>query len=218
VAVAAGCDIEVGHSLAVKSDGSLWTWGSNFYGEIGEAPAPPYNRTAPARVGTADDWADVSAGIEFSLAVKKDGSLWAWGQNDAGQLGRDIMFERDMAKVDEASDWALASAGHEFSMGLKKDGNLWSWGRGLVWQLGRYIGNNGPNPDLGLVASANVWLSVSAGGALTLAMTADGELWAWGSNTSGELGRGTMSSNYGEEPGKVEGDGWLVPTKPAAKP
>ena len=73
------------HSLAVKSDGSLWAWGNNDYGQIGDGTT--YNRYSPVPIGPDNDWVMVSGGFSHSLAVKSDGQLWAWGKNNYGQLG-----------------------------------------------------------------------------------------------------------------------------------
>ena len=87
-------------SLAVKKDGSLWAWGDNESSQLGlgtfDVPMPPKAHPTPTRVGTASDWAAVASGDTHSLARKTDGTLWAWGMNDRGQLGLGDTTNRDV--------------------------------------------------------------------------------------------------------------------------
>src|SRR4029079_9700588 len=79
--IAAGYD----HTCATRSDGSLWCWGRNFYGQLGDGTTT--DRSVPNRVGLASNWASVAAGEAFTCATRTDGSIWCWGYNQLGQLG-----------------------------------------------------------------------------------------------------------------------------------
>jgi uncharacterized protein YjdB/alpha-tubulin suppressor-like RCC1 family protein len=182
------------YSLAVKADGSLWAWGNNEYGRLGDGTVTD-RFAGPVRVGEDTDWASVSAGGYHSLAVKADGSLWGWGGNWQGQVGDGTGAERPAGpvRVGEDSDWAGASAGLYHSAAVKTDGSLSAWGWNIYGQLG--IGD----ATVRLYAPAQIgadsdWVAVSAGEYHTLALKEDGGLWAWGYNDFGQLGDDTSDN------------------------
>jgi len=162
VAVAAG----LGHSLGLKSDGSLWAWGDNRAGQLANGKTGGWVKD-PARVGTESDWAGATAGQFCSLAIRSDGSLWAWGKNDKGQLGDGQLTDRGApSRVGTGTDWAAVGAGpaSAHSFGLKSDGSLWAWGGNEGGQLGN--GNNAGQFSPVQVLT-NVKLPVSSGTAIT---------------------------------------------------
>jgi alpha-tubulin suppressor-like RCC1 family protein len=183
----------LGHTLAIKADGSLWAWGYNGFGQLGLGDNA--DRHNPTRVETnARNWVAVAAGNQHSLGLRADGTLWAWGAGDSGQLGQGNYDDQLLPKqVGTGSNWVAIAAGSHHSLGIKSDGTLWSWGWGSYGQLG-----HGNTDTLNLptqVGRAENWVAVAGacgsdggGGDYSLGLRADGTLWAWGDNTDGELG------------------------------
>jgi len=180
-----------GHAVALKTDGSLWAWGSNDRGQLGLGDIT--ERRAPTRVGTDNDWATVATGCFHTVAIKTDGSIWTWGYNGRGQLGLgDLGSATNRSvptRVGTDNDWATVATGFYFTIAIKSDGSIWRWG-------GRWISNGYSNETLPVQIDTNKnWRTMSCGLTETLAIKTDGSLWGWGSNSEGELGVGDTSSH-----------------------
>jgi alpha-tubulin suppressor-like RCC1 family protein len=182
------------HSLAIKEDGTLWAWGSNFDGQIGINSAD-LSISTPTQVGTDEDWAQIAAGADHSLAIKTNGSLWAWGSDNLDQLGFEPGFDNQLTPVQigATNDWAQVTAGAYHSLAIKTDKTLWAWGSDVLEQLGNgaVTGNYLVPTQIGTDID---WARVSAGENHTLALKTTGTLWAWGSDGSGQLGNDAAGS------------------------
>ena len=171
-------------TVALKRDGTLWTWGYNFDGRLGDGTQ--LGRTAPGRMGRDADWAFVAAGAGHVLAVKQNGTLWGWGQNSWGQLSIDpLVASRQLTPVQIGTDrdWATAAAGYEFSLAVKTDGSLWTWGDNGRGQLGD--GTTVSRFAPARIGADTDWQFVTTGGVppgSSFALKTDGSLWAWGDN------------------------------------
>jgi len=115
------------HVAAIAKDGSLWTWGSNTCGELGDGTTD--KKEAPTRIGVDSDWKAVATGYYFTVAIKNDGTLWAWGENDSGQLGDGGATESHAPiQIGTDTDWSCVSAQYQHAFALKTNGSLWAWG------------------------------------------------------------------------------------------
>ena len=180
-------------SVLLKADGTLWSWGSNQHGQLGLGPGV-YSRRTATRVGSASDWSQIVAGNLHVLALKSDGTLWAWGFGADGRLGLgdDTSDRLVPTQVGAADDWAYVAAGLRYSFAVKSDGTLWAWGPNNEGQLG--TGDTETRFVPTQVGSDSDWRVVDGGGtyqsAFAAALKTDGSLWTWGGNNHGQLGQG----------------------------
>ena len=186
VAVAAGD----AHTVAIKSDNTLWAWGYNGTGQLGDNTTS--NRLTPVQVtGLSGVFVAVAAGGEHTVALKSDNTVWAWGGNNYGQLGDNSVTDRWLpVAVPGLSAVAAVSAGLYHTVALKSDGTVWAWGHNEYGQIGDNTTGYGsyksvPAQVQGL---SGVFVAVAAGGYHTIALKSDGTVWAWGNNASGQLG------------------------------
>ena len=188
-AVAAGSE----HSVALRDDGSVWTWGLNSFGQLGDGT--PTSRSAPVQVaglGAATPVTGVAAGLTHTVAVKSDGSVWAWGRNNCGQLGNSSQATSNTPiQVPGLGNVKAISVGVDHTLALKNDGTVWAWGCNSYGQIGNGTFTNTGQP-VQVVNLANV-AAISAGAYHSLAIKSDGSVWAWGYNGYGQLGDGTTT-------------------------
>ena len=115
------------HTAAVKTDGTLWSWGKNKYGGLGLGDTT--HRSSPVQVGTLTDWRLVTSGYYHIAAIKNDGTLWSWGRNNSGQLGLgDTANRSSPVQVGTLTNWKLVASGAYHVAAVKTDGTLWLWG------------------------------------------------------------------------------------------
>ncbi|MCG6533784.1 MAG: Ig-like domain-containing protein [Syntrophales bacterium LBB04] len=204
-----------GVMVAAKSDGSVWAWGSNFSGTLGNNSTTDSDlpvqvlMTLPAGVYVkqlAAGWGSPSSG--HILALRTDGKVMAWGDNSYGQLGDGTTTRRLMpVEVSDLTNVKAISAGNFFSMAIKNDGTVWAWGRNVDNELG-LTGDGVPETDTAprLSPVQLSWLtnakSVSAGSHYGAAVDKNGAVWVWGWNPDGR-GNGTCGNGLSNSPVQV---------------
>ena len=172
------------HTMAIRTDGSLWAWRSN----------------SSVRIGS-DTWSTVSAGYNHTVAIKTDGSLWAWGQNFSGQLGDGTTtYKGSPVRIGSETNWSTVSAGESHTVAIKTDGSLWAWGADMP-DAGIHNNVNAYSSPVRIGSETN-WSTVSAGYYHTVAIKTDGSLWTWGLSPFG--GDGTYS--YESSPVRIGSD------------
>ena len=178
------------HSLAVKSDGTVWAWGQNANGELGDGTLT--DRSGPVQVSGLTGVIAVAGGTAHSLALKSDGTVWAFGFNQNGQLGDGTTTQRTTpVRVSGLTGVIAIAAGSDHSVALKSDGTIWAWGKNTSGQLGDGTKQKRTTP----VRSGTLtgMTAIAAGGDSTLAVKSDGTVRAWGYNFYGQLGDGTTT-------------------------
>ena len=195
-------------SAAVKADGTLWTWGRGYWGQLGLNNRTDYS--SPKQVGTDTDWASVdAAGANSSFALKTDGTLWSWGYNEAGQLGQNQSSSQNgySSPVQIPGSWSSMSYGAGIGLGLKTDGTLWSWGT----QQNGALGQNNANVKLSSptqIGTETTWNKAVAAYYSGYATKTDGTLWAWGYNGWGQFGQNDTISH--SSPVQIPGTAWSL--------
>ncbi|MDD3878050.1 MAG: T9SS type A sorting domain-containing protein [Bacteroidales bacterium] len=193
IAVSAGGDQLEAHSMALKSDGTVWTWGSNLYGALGNATTTSTN--TPVQSLLLTNVTAISAGGWHSVALKDDGTVWTWGWNEDGQLGDGSITSRIIAgQVPGLTNVIAIAAGTYHVLALKDDGTVWAWGDNISGQIG-----NGSTTDVSSpvqVSGLSGVVKIAAGRFFSLAVKSDGTVWTWGENLYGQLGNGTTTDSH----------------------
>jgi alpha-tubulin suppressor-like RCC1 family protein len=176
------------YTMGIQTDGTLWAWGGNQYGNFGNNSWA--NSNVPVKIGTST-WRAISTGYGHTAAIRTDNTLWVWGLNAAGQIG-DGSLTSTLMPVNLFSfvPWRSVAAAGQSTFAIKADGTLWAWGGNGYGQLGDGTTTGRLSP----VQIAGSWKSVSAGFGHVFAVKTDNTLWAWGLNSSGQLGDGTTVS------------------------
>tara|TARA_B100001778_G_scaffold276824_1_gene240296 strand:- start:142 stop:1320 length:1179 start_codon:yes stop_codon:yes gene_type:complete len=203
----AACDYD--SVLATKTDGTLWAWGSNFYGELGQnQKGIPANRSSPTQIpGTT--WVRVTANTQTVLATKSDNTLWGWGFNDHGSIGANIGWPKARSSPTQIpGEWdpLSVSSGRATSGALRPDGTMFTWGSDTYGSGGRNNTGSKSSP----IQIPGTWSEVHMGYRSGGAIKADGTLWMWGNNPGGVLGQNQGPSQLARvsSPTQVGSDTW----------
>lgn len=173
---------------------SLWGWGRNQYGNIGNNATP--NRSSPVTVvGGFTDWISVSNNGNSTVALRANGSAWAWGSNAYGKLGDNTAVTKSSpVSIVGISDWVHVVSGGAHSAGIRSNGTAWSWGRASYGRLGNNITTPNQSSPVSVVGGFTDWIQLSIRSTnyngSSFGLRANGTLWAWGANTYGMLGTG----------------------------
>ncbi len=177
------------HRLGIKSDGTLWAWGSNSAGQVGNGSV--VDVFSPLQITAQTNWTASSVGGEISAAIRA-GTLWTWGRNSSGQLGLgDFTNRSSPTQVGSLTTWTHVAAGNTFMVARQSNGTVWAWGSNTSGQLG--LGDTTARNSPVQIGTGTNWSSVAAGSDHVMAQQTNGTLWAWGLNSSSQLGDGTTA-------------------------
>ena len=194
------------HTLAIRSDGMLFTWGNNLYGMLGSGDGS-VNISSPIQIGTSS-WTVVSAGRAFhSGAIRSDGALFMWGRNGSGELGDGTNTGKSSPVQIGSSSWTAVGTGANHTAAIRSGGTLFTWGLNSSGQLGN--GNTNANSSPVQIGSSS-WTAVSAGANHTAAIRSGGTLFTWGSNSNGQLGANTATGTANSSPVQIGSSSWTV--------
>jgi alpha-tubulin suppressor-like RCC1 family protein len=210
--IAAGAEFTCG----IREGNTLWCWGNPYQDALGTSG--PGDTTAPRQVtGPAAGWASVTAGYLHGCATRKDGGLWCWGDNTAGELGTGTTASTSPPRpvtTPAATGWASAAAGRKHTCGIRADTTLWCWGDNQNGQLGLGLSSSQDRPQQVTTPAAEGWASVAAGADAdhTCATRAGATLWCWGDNHDGQLGAGSLTSqDLPQQVTTPAATGWTTP-------
>jgi len=199
--------VMAGHrtAYAIKDDGTLWAWGKNNFGQMGNSSITDFS--LPTQIGFDTDWSEIATidNSNHALILKTDGSLWGWGWNDNGQIGNGTNVSTSSPiQIGTDKNWKSVACGFSHTLALKTDGSLWTWGSNSNGELGlsSLIDYNIPTK----VGNDNDWASIAAGYNSSFAIKINGTLWGWGKNDKGQLGNGTYMVNINYTPTQIGGD------------
>ena len=208
-------------AVATKTDGTIWCWGNASDGVMGNNRQPSSPRfSSPVQVGTDTNWGSTLGGAWGTLnAFKTDGTFWAWGNNDYGQLGQNNRTERSSPTQLESGtgkQWTKISGGYtNYYIGLKDDHTLYTWGHGSMGNYGN-LGLNQAQTQRSRptqIPGTN-WKDCSAGFIMCSAIKTDGTLWSWGYNNAGQLGLNQSTGVPRSSPTQIPGTKWSTTNNP----
>jgi alpha-tubulin suppressor-like RCC1 family protein len=180
--------------MAIQSNGTLWAWGTNSYGQLGTNTTTLSNISSPVQVGTTSLWTQINCGYSGSnLALQSNGTLWSWGNNSFGQLGLSDQTHRSSpTQVGVLTSWSRIMANGNQSFAIQTPGTLWSWGLNSFGGLGLNTLTNYSSPVQ--VGALSNWSQVVACSYYsTYGITSTGTLYVWGNNSQGQLGNNTST-------------------------
>ena len=191
------------HTLAVKTDGTLWAFGRNNLGQLGDGTQ--VDKSSPVQIGALTNWSKPIAGYNSSYAIKTDGGLWAWGMGIYYTLGlgNNTNYSSPV-QVGALTDWLdVAGGSYQGAFAVKTDGSMWSWGNGVPLTAQNNTTTYNSPVQIG---SLTTWLKVASGYGHGLAVKTDGTLWVWGNGTAGNygaLGQGVLDPTGKSSPIQV---------------
>lgn len=187
-------------TYAIKTDGTLWSWGNNDYGMLGHGDRN--HRSVPTQLGaTTSNWSMVGCSDQTAGFIRTNGTMWGCGQGEFGNLGTSSPAHRSSpTQVGALTTWSQIGVAWDGGAAIKTDGSIWSWGVGAdgalgIWNTTGYTTNAAATTDRSSpiqIGTGTTWQNVAGGGRHFVATTTDGKLWTWGLNNFGNLGHGDL--------------------------
>ena len=180
------------NSFAIKTDGTLWAWGFNYFRALGVGDNT--YRSSPTQIGGDTNWAKVSVGGNTNHAIKTDNTLYGWGENGNGVVGNGTSGGQVANPAQVTGSWLHVATGDSSAIGIKTNGTLWSWGFNSNGVLGLDLPSATRRSSPVQIGGDTNWAYVASGQDTAIAVKTDGTIWGWGNNTEGQIGDGTTIS------------------------
>ena len=189
--------VGIDHTMAITWEGELYVWGRNQHGQLGLGHTN--NVSVPTRLGTRSDWIDVAGGWAHTVALAADRTIWGAGEVFSSGHGpggtRVLTYGSELVRIGDDNDWQGITATHSAIFGIREDGTLWSWGSDASRMLGHGGSGTSHSADPGPVfGGRSDWAFVTGSRNHAVALTREGQLFGWGSNNNGQLGRPASTS------------------------
>jgi alpha-tubulin suppressor-like RCC1 family protein len=199
--IAMGKEDAQGSAFAIRTDNTLWAWGSNALGEAGVNSTTVLCYSSPVQIpGTT--WCKATSGIDTHMALRTDGTLWSWGTGTNGNTGQNVVTAAS-SPTQLAGTWIDMTTHIDGGLAVKNDNTLWSWGLNTNGQLGQSDRVHRSSP---VQIPGTTWCAVSSSDRSVLALRTDGTLWSWGINTNGQLGISNRAQR--SSPVQIPGTTW----------
>ena len=185
------------YAAAIKTDGTLWLWGSVSGGQLGNTAVIGNTSTPVTTFLGGTNWKQVSCGFNCTAAIKTDGTLWLWGAVTSGQLGNAVTTGSISTPITTflgGTNWKQVSCGDSYTAAIKNDGTLWTWGSGINGQLGNASTTGTVSTPITTFLGGSNWKQVECGNSHTAAIKTDGTLWLWGLGGNGQLGNTVLAN------------------------
>jgi len=180
---------------ALKSDGTVWCWGPNLDGQIGNGTTSQTGQTTPIQVRNLTEVITIASGGSHNIALKADGTVWAWGNNLSGEIGDGTSTNRYRpVQVSGLTGVKAIATAHWHNVALKTDGTVWCWGYNNFGQIGDGTTTTRRTPVQ--VSGLSGITAIEVGNFINVAIKTDGTAWAWGRNNYGQIGDGTTTDRY----------------------
>ena len=173
-------------SIAIKWDGTMWAWGINDQGQLGNSTTT--DKYLPVQIGKDNDWDTVSAGNQYAVSLKTDGTIWSWGYNNTGETGHlGLANYLVPTQIGADNNWSMIAAGYDHCLALKNNGTAWGWGWNNSGQIGDgSIFSTKFTPVQ--IQTDTDWVRITAGDFHSYGLKRDGSVLGWGDNQYGQLG------------------------------
>lgn len=183
-------------TVAVRANGTAWSWGYNNTGQLGIGSSGGYRSSPVSVVGGFTNWIQISMGAQHTVAIRANGTAWAWGLGSLGRLGDNALLTKNspVSVIGGFTDWIQIQGAGTHTIALRANGTIWSWGgNSSKGCLGNGSTTGSSTSPISVVGGFTDWVQISSSMYHTLAIRSNGSAWGWGYNQAGRIGDNTTT-------------------------